>query len=393
MKHLDCFTWIWWFSLALQQSIWKENIETVWFSEIVPECTRCKLKYTPKTLISNTRCRCDICWKETDIQQAKVYLNNFPWVKNYWDITKIDIDNLPDFDLLTGWFPCQDVSVGGKQNLEWWRTVLVDYLLQILEKKQPKYFVFENVKGLMSKKFDEFRGSIFEKINKIWYCYNYKILNTKDFWLPQNRERVFIVWYRDWFNFPQWKELKIFLKDILEEEVDERYYLSEKALSNLKYKRWDRFKWQVDLDWITWTLTASMGKWYGNDWCVTVIQQLNNPKHSNNRVYWINWISPTLNIMQWWNRQPFILATQLWNSKNFWNCVKWDWTTYTLRSSQCNWIIKEWRIRKLTPTECSRLQGFPDNWCDWVSDSQKYKQLGNAISVPVVEAIFNNLFT
>ncbi len=157
IKHLDCFAGVWWFHLALEQSIGKENIELIWYSEI-------------------------------DKFAKQVYNEKFPNNKDLWDITKIDIDNLEDFDLLTGWFPCQDVSVAWQQSLEWWKTILVEYLLQILEKKQPKYFVFENVKWFMGKKFDEFRKSIFSRIANAWYCYNYKVLNT------QNRERVFIVW-------------------------------------------------------------------------------------------------------------------------------------------------------------------------------------------------------
>jgi len=165
IRYLDCFAGVWGFALALEQSIGKDNIEHLWYSEI-------------------------------DKFASIVYENHFPWTKNYWDITQIDIDNLPDFDLLTGGFPCTDVSVAGKQNLEWGRTVLVEYLLQILEKKQPKYFVFENVKGLMSKKFDTFRESIFERIAEAGYNLAYDLLNTKDFGLPQNRSRIFIIWAR-----------------------------------------------------------------------------------------------------------------------------------------------------------------------------------------------------
>ena len=123
IKFLDTFAWVWWFHLALEQSIWKENVECIGYSEI-------------------------------DKFAKQVYNERFPNVPDLWSITDLDIDNLEDFDLLTWWFPCQDVSVAWKQNLDWWRTILVEYLLQILEKKQPKYFVFENVKGLMSKKFE-----------------------------------------------------------------------------------------------------------------------------------------------------------------------------------------------------------------------------------------------
>ena len=188
IKFFDTFAWIWGFHLALEKAIWKENIELIWFSEID--------KYAEQT-----------------------YLKNFEWAKNFWDITQINIQNLPDFDLLTGWFPCQDVSVAGKQDLSWWRTILVEYLLKILEEKKPEYFVFENVKGLLNEKFKDFRESIFQRIENAWYWFKFQVLNTKDYWLPQNRERVVIVWKKTWINdfiFPEKEELKIFLKDILQ---------------------------------------------------------------------------------------------------------------------------------------------------------------------------------
>lgn len=322
IKLLDTFAGVGWFHLALEQSIWEENVECIWYSEI-------------------------------DKFAKQVYQNHFPEVKDLWDITKIDIDNLEDFDLLTGWFPCQDVSVAWKQSLEWWRTVLVEYLLQILEKKQPKYFVFENVKGLMSKKFDKFRNSIFERIEKCWYTLEHKVLNTKDFWLPQNRERIFMVWRLNWivdFNFPQWQQLTTFLKDILEEEVDEKYNLSEKNLAHLQREFWSKGK---DVSWqdVIWTLTVSM--WTGW-WDVTYLYN-----HYNKRI---------MKDVSW------TLSTSMW---------------FTAKQ----WLTVLPKMRKLTPLECARLQWFPDNWStDFVSNSQAYKQMWNAISVPVVKAIFDNLF-
>jgi len=315
IKHLDCFAGIGWFSLALQEA-WIEH-ETIWFSEI-------------------------------DKFAIQTYQKNFPWVPNFWDISKIDIASLPDFDLLTWGFPCQDVSVAGKQDLSNGRTILVEYLLQMLEQKQPKYFVFENVKGLMSKKFDTFRNSIFDRIHKAWYDFDCAILNTRDFGIPQNRERVFIVWSLQQlvFNFPQKQELKVFLRDILENEVEEKYYLSWETFEKLK-----KFE-------------------------------------SNARLY--EDIAPTLNTMQGGHRQPKILERPHGNNK--WS-IRSDWISPTIRC-QVDWNTLVWgqRIRKLTPIECERLQGFPYNWTAGVSNSQRYKQCWNSISIPPVKEIYKNLF-
>ncbi len=310
IRLLDTFAWVGGFHLALEQSIWKENVECVGFSEI-------------------------------DKFATQVYKERFPDSPELGSITDLDIQALPAFDLLTWGFPCQDVSVAWKQSLEWWRTVLVEYLLQILEKKQPKYFVFENVKGLMSKKFDEFRESIFDRIEKAGYWFTYKVLNTKNFWLPQNRERVFIVWElarTTWhFQFPKWKELTTFLKDVLEEEVDEKFHLN----------RWEK----IFLN----TINNPVNKLHQSYvWDIKI-------NESCRRIYSSYWIAPTIATSQWWNTQAKV---------------------------EHNWIC-----RKLTPTEYTRLQWFPDGWStDFVSNSQAYKQMWNAISVPVVKAIFDNLF-
>lgn len=290
IKNFDAFAWIWWFSLALQEAIGKENIETIWFSEI-------------------------------DKFAIQTYQKNFPWVPNFWDISKIDIASLPDFDLLTGGFPCQDVSVAGKQSLEWGRTILVEYLLQMLEIKKPKYFVFENVKGLMSKKFNTFRNSIFDRIVAAGYEYDITILNTRDFWIPQNRERVFIVWSY-WsldFEFPKWKELQVFLKDILEDEVKEKYYLNQKQVDKIVNSSFMQEKLRLQK----------------KEYCDTLLAR-------------------------------------------------------DYKDPKC--IIDSDRTRKITPIEYERLQWFPDNWTAGVSNSQRYKQCWNSVSIPPVRKIFKKLF-
>lgn len=420
IKLLDTFAGVGGFHLALERAIWKENMECVGFSEI-------------------------------DKFAKQTYLHRFPWTTDFGDITKIDIQNLPDFDLLTGGFPCQDVSVAWKQNLDGGRTVLVEYLLQMLEIKKPKYFVFENVKWLVWKRFKEFYNSILERIKEAWYIVQVQVLNTKDYGIPQNRERVFMVGSLDFsiisFNFPYKQKLKIFLKDILEDEVDEKYYLSDKFIKMLT-KHSERHEWKGSWFWVKYK-TWQDGE-YAN--CLRAnaalcptdnILKLNNPTHSNNRIYSDKGISPTLNTMQWWHRQPKILLHSVnlswrWQNGNVygWDVSptlttnKWEWIkiinatkkwyleakewdsvlldqpnsktkrgrvkrgiSSTLMCSDNNWVVVEnYRIRKLTPVECERLQGFPDWWSsDVVSNSQAYKQMWNSITVDVVEKIFINL--
>ncbi len=322
IKLLDTFAGVGGFHLALEQSIGKENVECIGYSEI-------------------------------DKFAKQVYNERFPGIKDLWSITELDIDKLEDFDLLTGWFPCQDVSVAWKQSLEGGRTVLVEYLLQILEKKQPKYFVFENVKGLMSKKFETFKSSIDKRINDAWYKFDTILLNTKNFWLPQSRERVFIVGAlkevnTDNWEMPKWQPLTTFLKDILEEEVDGKYYMTVEQFKKLNFESLQRLYTEI---------------------------------------------APTLNTSQWWHRQPKILVNRF--NKRVMPEICWTLWCYGWFTNKQGYQVIEWehKIRKLTPTEYARLQGFPYNWStDFVSNSQAYKQMWNAISVPVVKAIFDNLF-
>jgi DNA (cytosine-5)-methyltransferase 1 len=155
------------------------------------------------------------------------------------DITKVGAESLPDFDLLTGGFPCQAFSTAGKQLGELDpRGTLFYEIIRIAEVKQPKYMLLENVKGLTSKKFKDTFDKILSELGRVGYTVYWKVLNTKDYGIPQNRERVWFVCLRkdlgiQTFEFPSKEELTVFLKDVLEEQVDKKYYLSERATNGI----------------------------------------------------------------------------------------------------------------------------------------------------------------
>ena len=160
-------------------------------------------------------------------------------IKNYGDITKIDPKKLPDFDLISGGFPCQDVSLAGKRDLSKGRTMSVFDMLEIIRVKKPKYCILENVKGIFSIRGGEFLREIIRELKAMNYAVSYKILNTLEHGIPQNRERVFICCElgRDTFGFnpfPSKEPLNLLLKDLLEDNVDEKYYLDEKNYDSLK---------------------------------------------------------------------------------------------------------------------------------------------------------------
>lgn len=161
---------------------------------------------------------------------------------NLWDVTKIDTSELPkDIDLITYGFPCQDISLAGKQkgfhkgNGTLTRSGLFFEALRIIEDTKPKIAIAENVKNLTSKKFSEQFEIVLRSLEEAGYNNYWKVLNAKDYGIPQNRERVFIVSiHKDidngLFEFPKPFLLKKRLKDVLEDEVDEKYFLSDKTL-------------------------------------------------------------------------------------------------------------------------------------------------------------------
>lgn len=174
------------------------------------------------------------------------------------DITKWDKD-YKNIDLLCGGFPCQDVSVAGKQAgvvKGKTRSGLMYEMLRIVGKIKPKYVIAENVKNLLSKRHMAALEEYIKEMDAFGYKTKYEVMNAKDYGVPQNRLRVFIVSIRKdikkEFKFPEKKELKIFLKDILEKEVDEKYYLSEKLIHCFtkdgtgNYPRKERFEGSID---------------------------------------------------------------------------------------------------------------------------------------------------
>lgn len=157
---------------------------------------------------------------------------------NLGDITKVDTAALPKgIDFVVYGFPCQDISLSGKQKGLFnedgtqTRSGLFFEALRIIKDTQPRVAIAENVKNLTSKKFSEQFNTVLESLEAAGYNNYWKVLNAKDYGIPQNRERVFIVSIRKdidtgFFKFPEPHELKLKLKDLLESVVDEKYYLT-----------------------------------------------------------------------------------------------------------------------------------------------------------------------
>lgn len=280
-------------------------------------------------------------YSEIDKYAKQIYSKHFPNHKNYGDITKIDETKLPDFDLFVGGFPCQSFSIAGKRGgFNDTRGTMFFEIARIVREKQPRLLLLENVKGLLSHDKGATFYTIISMLDELGYDCQWQVLNSKNHGVPQNRERVFIVGHIRGTSRPE-----VFP--------------------------------------------------FGGENSQT-IEQLNQPKHSNDRVYGANGISPTLNTMQGGNRQPFVapvLTPDRPNKRQNGRRFKEDGEpSFTLTAQDKHGIYDGAKIRRLTPTECERLQGFPDGWTEGVSDTQRYKTLGNAVTVNVIKDIMAKLF-
>lgn len=165
-----------------------------------------------------------IGFSEIKEHAIELYQLNHPNIKNYGDCIKINPHELEDFDLLTGGFPCQDCSLAGKNDLSKGRTILFNEIIRIAEIKKPRFMLLENVKGLLSKKHNSFYQHTLSELHRLNYHVIVEILNSKNYGIPHNRERVWYVCFRekedlDLYETPQKEELSKSISDLLESNI------------------------------------------------------------------------------------------------------------------------------------------------------------------------------
>ena len=239
---------------------------------------------------------------------------------NLGDITKVDEKALPkDVDLITYGFPCQDISLAGKQkglfneDGSQTRSGLFFEALRIIEGTKPRVAIAENVKNLTSKKFSEQFKIVLNSLEQAGYNNYWQVLNAKDYGIPQNRERVFIISIRKdidngTFKFPEGFPLELRLKDMLDDVVDEKYYLSEKALEGIKNSNFVQKQKQLQT-------TDVCRKLLSRNYKDPKVMQIGNcmptktrDNPNQGRVYDADGISPALNTAQGGNLQPMIIV-------------------------------------------------------------------------------------
>ncbi len=255
------------------------------------------------------------------------------------DIRTVDADVIPGHDLLCAGFPCQSFSIAGKRRgFEDTRGTLFFEICRIIRAKRTPYLLLENVKGLLSHDEGNTFQTIIRTLDDLGYDCQWEVLNSKDFGVPQNRERVFIIGHLRGQPRP-----KVFPVG----ETDEVYSETNRRISH--------------------AIDSNYHKgWLDNQQRTMVIQ-------SGVR---------TAGKLRYYNDEIPAMAQAYGTGGGNVPMVVQPVLTPDRDNS---------RIRRLTPTECERLQGFPDGWTEGISDTQRYKCLGNAVTVNVIEAIGRHL--
>ena len=368
--HLDLFSGIGGFSLALERSGVKPN--WVGFSDID--------KYANET-----------------------FQRRFKDAKRLEDITNVRCEDLPeDIDLLTGGFPCQAFSQAGKRlAFEDTRGTLFYEIVRILKyyieiEKPIKHFVLENVKGLYSAGNYTAFSTIYSFLSDIGYSVECQLLNSKFFGVPQNRERIYFVGrYSPGGSRPKVFPIRQDAREVSKNgEVkfsnsDPRGFGWGDLSPTLAARDYKDPKWVKFTEDETIRILSKKGKWKKKNYASTLCGGGHSGgNHSDMDLLEINKYDKKLNKPDQVGKVCDGDAGRVFST---------DGTSCTLKAQGGGWGAKTGLyeingIRRLTPIECERLQGFPDNWTDGQSDTQRYKQCGNAITVNVAEAIFRKLY-
>jgi len=320
-------------------------------------------------------------FSEIDKYAIDVYKNNFKNSKYVGSVTDVRAEQLPRIDAITFGSPCQDFSLAGKRKgMGGDRSSLITEAIRLIDECRPRFFIWENVKGTFSSNNGEDFWAIIQAFTNIGgYRLEWQLLNTKWF-LPQNRERIYLVGYLGNGSggqvFPISKVVESFIEkgrgnkfiDVYNKKYrNESPTLTDPCHNNIRlqvgdYRYDEGFRWRKD----------------------------------NN--------SPALHL-----KSNEILVKSA-TAKGYEEATEGDSINYSNPNSKtrrgkgvaqtldttCNQAVIDNKIRRLTPIECERLQGFPDNWTEYgesgkISDTQRYKMCGNAVTVDVVEAVAKNI--
>ncbi len=324
------------------------------------------------------------------------YLANYDLDEDdfHWNVAFLNGEQYRnEVDLFVGGSPCQSFSLVGKQRgLEDTRGTLFYEYARLVKEIQPKIFIYENVRSVLTHDSGKTWRKMQEVFNQLGYTYYDQVLNAKNYGVPQNRERVFVIGFRndiaplDGFSFPAPVELNKTMKDYLLDNVPGGYFLPEKGAKfvtsekNLK----KRFT-QIDGDVQLCQKKNQQYNWHGD----FVFQSEEEAKKNNIPNLEKYFLSEKV--------KKYVLST---GTKNFYSRPKTDLdiarplltTMHKMhRAGVDNYVTTDGRLRKLTPRECLRLMGFTDDFKIVVADTPMYQQAGNSIVVDVLIAILQQL--
>lgn len=281
----------------------------------------------------------------------KVYSANYGEFP-FGDITQIPAECIPDHDVLAAGFPCQPFSISGKmKGFEDTRGTLIYHVFRIVDAKQPRVVLLENVKHLVHHDNGRTLKTILEGLDKLGYVHHpYKVLNASDFGVAQNRERIIIVAHREIsFDFSKLpKKDKVLIKDIVDPETSDFEYLKE------PYTILDEFRPQAS----GLIFVGYRNKQIRKAGVRPGTEHLSRVHKQPNRIYSIEGVHPALPSQE--------------TSGRF-------------------WIYDGKDVRKLTLNECYRLMGFPDTFIRDTNVAEQYRQAGNAVCVPMIQEIIKEI--
>lgn len=339
------------------------------------------------------------CDNDNFVKQS--YFANFAITEQQWyqDVHLVDGSKYKDqIDLLVGGSPCQSFSmVGKRRGLEDTRGTLFYEFARVVKESQPKVFIYENVKGLVNHD----KGNTFETIkatfDELGYKYFYQILNAKNYGIPQHRERIFVVGFKNLktdFRFPTTIPLEHTMQDFLEDYIDSKYYLKEKGIkfvtsSKNRLKRYTQINGDIALC----QKANQQFNWHG-DFIFELDTQ--SSYQFDEFIFDVNTVEEKYYLSD--KVKDYVLSS---GTKSFKTRTDTDLdiarpllqSMHKMhRAGVDNYVThNKGRIRKLTPRECLRLMGFRDDFVQVVSDTQMYRQAGNSIVVDVLIALLKQM--
>lgn len=337
---------------------------------------------------------------DIDVHVKKSYFANYDLHADDWhnDVKEFNAKKYKGrVDLLVGGSPCQAFSMVGKRlGLEDIRGTLFYDFARIVNETKPKVFIYENVKGLTNHDSGRTWKVVQDVFQDLGYRIYSKLLNGKDFGIPQHRERIVVVGFLDHsvdFTFPTKIPLEHTMQDFLEDYTDTKYYLREKGIKFVtstknRLKRYTQINGEIALC----QKANQQFNWHGD----FIFEPVNNSTDFDEFIFDVNDVEEKYYLSD--KVRDYVLAG---GTKNYKTSTKTDLeiarpllqSMHKMhRAGVDNYVTHKGRIRKLTPRECLRLMGFRDDFrIDVISDTQAYRQAGNSIIVDMLIAVLKQM--